>query len=48
MEVEVRGYAESSQNAEYHTLFEILGISLKISSISNWMCKKPNISKILI
>ena len=34
----------SSLNPGFHTFFEILGILLKIPSISNSMCEKPSIS----
>ena len=39
---------EDTKNPGFCTFFEILGISLKIPSISNLRCEKPSISKFLI
>ena len=41
-------YRKSTKNLGFHTFFERLGVSLKMSSISNSRCKRPSISKFLI
>ena len=39
---------QSTKHPRFHTIFEILNISLEIPSISNTRCEKPSISKFLI
>ena len=43
-----RTYIKSTKNPGFNNFFEILGISLEISSISDSRCEKPSISKFLI